>query len=132
MLLPIIFSVHYIWPGIIEVTKFVLSGTRNRSDWENCVFLENLAAIQHLKNSNGSNLVIWGSSKLVQLLLEHGLVDELWLKSHPLILGKGKKLFAVGAMPAAFELTESAITPKGVIFANYRRAGEVQTGTMGP
>lgn len=120
------------WPGINEVTKYVLSGTRSRSDWKNFVFLENLSAIQHLKKSEGSDLVVWGSSKLVQLLLEHDLVDELWLKTHPLILGKGKKIFAAGAMPAAFELTSSAVTPKGVIFANYRWVGKVQTGTMEP
>ncbi|MBO9619767.1 MAG: dihydrofolate reductase family protein, partial [Niabella sp.] len=74
---------------------------------------------------------VWGSGELVQLLLKHDLVDELWLKIYPLTLGKGKNLFADGPIPAAFELTESTITPSGVIFANYKRSGEVQTGTMG-
>jgi dihydrofolate reductase len=59
------------------------------------------------------------------------LVDELWLKIHPLTLGKGKKLFANGAIPAAFTLTESSVTSTGVIIANYKRAGKVRTGTIG-
>jgi hypothetical protein len=58
-------------------------------------------------------------------------VDELWLKIYPLTLGKGKKLFANGTIPAAFTLTESIVTPSGVIIANYTRAGKVKTGTVG-
>jgi dihydrofolate reductase len=58
-------------------------------------------------------------------------VDELWLKIHPLTLGKGKKLFTDGAIPAAFTLTESTVTTSGVIIANYKRAGKVETGTIG-
>jgi dihydrofolate reductase len=64
-------------------------------------------------------------------LLKNDLVDELWLKIFPLILGKGKKMFDIGAIPAAFTLTESTVTPTGVIFANYKRAGKVKTGTVG-
>ncbi|MEP6674772.1 MAG: dihydrofolate reductase family protein, partial [Ferruginibacter sp.] len=73
----------------------------------------------------------WGSSKLIQLLLKHDLVDELRLKIHPLTLGKGKKLFDKGTMPAAFTLTENTITSTGVIIAYYKRAGKVKTGTVG-
>jgi hypothetical protein len=58
-------------------------------------------------------------------------VDELWLKIYPLTLGKGKKLFDNGTIPAAFILTESLVTPTGVIIANYKRSGEVRTGTVG-
>jgi dihydrofolate reductase len=72
-----------------------------------------------------------GSSKLVKLLLKNDLVDELSLKIHPLILGEGKKLFDEGSIPAAYTLTKSLVTPTGVILANYKRAGEVKTGTMG-
>ena len=59
------------------------------------------------------------------------MVDELWLIIHPLTLGKGKKLFVDGAIPAAFTLTESTVTTDGVFIANYKRAGEVKTGTAG-
>jgi hypothetical protein len=58
-------------------------------------------------------------------------VDELWLNIHPLTLGEGKKLFGNGTSPAAFTLIESTVTPSGVIMANYKRAGEVKTGTVG-
>lgn len=119
------------WPGISDVTKYVLSKTLKKSDWKNTVFLRSLADIKKLKNTEGSDIKVWGSSKLVQLLLKNDLVDELWLKIHPLTLGKGKKLFDKGTIPAAFTLIESTITPRGVIIANYRRAGNVQTGTIG-
>jgi len=125
-----------IWPGIIDVKKYVLSNTIKESDpvvkrWKNSNVLTSLADIQKLKNSKGSDIKVWGSSKLAQLLLANDLVDELLLKIYPVILGKGKKLFDDSAIPAAFTLTESVVTSTGVIFANYKRAGEVKTGTMG-
>lgn len=119
------------WPGINDVTKYVLSTTMEKSDWKNSVFLKSLADIEKLKHSEGSNIKVWGSSKLTQLLLKHDLVDELWLQIHPLTLGTGKRLFAEGTIPAAFTLLESTVTPSGVIVASYKRAGEVKTGTIG-
>ena len=119
------------WPGINDVTKYVLSGTLTTSDWKNSVFLSSLADIEKLKNSTGSDIQVHGSGELAQLLLKHDLVDELWLKIFPLTLGKGKKLFNYGSIPAVFTLTESTVTPSGVIFANYKRAGKVETGTVG-
>ncbi|MDH7462715.1 dihydrofolate reductase family protein [Chitinophagaceae bacterium 26-R-25] len=120
-----------IWPTINDVTKYVLSTTRKKSDWQNSVFLENLADIEKLKNSEGSDIVVWGSSELIQLLLKNDLVDVLWLKIYPLTLGKGKKLFTDGPIPAAFKLTDSVITTTGVIIADYKRDGDVKTGTVG-
>ncbi|NCI50356.1 dihydrofolate reductase [Sediminibacterium roseum] len=119
------------WPGINEVTKHVVSTTRKGSDWQNTVFLDGLAGIQELKKTEGSNLQVWGSSELIQLLLKNDLVDELWLMIHPLTLGQGKKLFNEGPIPAAFTLAESTVTPAGVIMAHYIRAGAVKTGTVG-
>jgi dihydrofolate reductase len=119
------------WPSINEVTKYVVSRTRKKSDWQNSVFLKGLADIKKLRNSNGSDIKLWGSGNLVQTLLKNDMVDELWLMIHPLTLGKGKKLFDGGQIPAAFTLMESTVTPKGVIIANYRRAGKVETGTVG-
>lgn len=118
------------WPGVNEVTKYVLSGTREKSDWQNSVFLSDVEAIKKLKNSEGPDLKIWGSSEVVQLLLEHNLVDEFWLNIHPVVLGKGKKLFNDQAMPASFEVVESTMTPKGVMMVNYRKAGKIETGTV--
>lgn len=119
------------WPGINEVTKYVLSATRKNSDWENSEFLSTIEDIKKLKNSEGGDIKVWGSATLVQLLLQHDLVDELGLKIHPVILGKGKKLFGDTAAPAGFTLTESTVTPSGVIAVSYKRAGEVKTGTIG-
>ena len=119
------------WPGISDVTKYVISRTMKKSDWKNSVFLKSLADIKKLKRSKGSDIKVWGSGKLIQLLLKNDLVDELWLIIHPLTLGKGKKLFDNGAIPAAFTLLESTVTPSGVIIANYKRAGKVKTGTVG-
>ncbi|MCC8424923.1 dihydrofolate reductase family protein [Mucilaginibacter sp. UR6-11] len=119
------------WPGINEMTKYVLSTTRNHSNWQNVVFISSLDDIKKLKVSAGSDIRIWGSSELVQLLLQHDLVDELWLKIHPLLLGKGKKIFGDDAFPRSLTLTDSTVTSKGVIMANYRRNGEVKTGRAG-
>ena len=120
-----------VWPGINDVTKYVMSRTIKKSDWKNSVFLKNLADIQKLKKSKGSDIQVHGSGELIQLLLKNDLVDELWLKIFPLTLGKGKKLFNNGAIPAAFALTESLVSPTGVFIANYKRAGKVKTGTIG-
>lgn len=119
------------WPGINEGTKYVMSKTMKKSDWKNSVFIKSLADIKKLKKSKGSDIQVHGSGELVQLLLKNDLVDELWLKIYPLTLGKGKKLFDGGTIPAAFELIESTVTPSGVIMANYKRAGKVETATVG-
>jgi len=120
-----------VWPAINEGTKYVLSTTRKNSDWKNSVFFDSLPDIEKLKASTGFDIQVWGSSKLIQLLLTNDLVDELWLMIHPLTLGQGKKLFTDGPIPAAFTVAESTVTADGVIIANYKRSGEVKTGTVG-
>src|SRR6188768_2587653 len=119
------------WPRINDGTKYVMSKTMKKSDWKNSVFIESVEDIKKLKNSAGPDIHVWGSSEIVQLLLKNDLVDELRLKTHPLTLGKGKKLFDNGTIPAAFTLMESIVTPGGVMIANYKRAGKVKTGTVG-
>lgn len=123
------------WPGINEGTKYVFSKTLGKKDpmvtgWKNSVVFKTVADIKKLKNSEGSDIQVWGSSELIQLLFKHDLVDELRLKIYPLTLGKGKKLFGNGTIPAAFRLTESIVTTKGVIIANYQRDGDVKTGSI--
>ena len=78
-----------IWPGINEGTKYVLSTALEKSDWKNTVFLKSLTDIEKLKQSTGPDLQVWGSGKLIQLLLQHDLVDELRLKIYPVTLGEG-------------------------------------------
>ena len=120
-----------VWPGINDGTKYVISSTRDSSEWQNSVFIKTVEDIIKIKNEDGGDIQVWGSSELIQLLLQHDLVDELRLRIYPLTLGMGKKLFGYGAIPAAFTLTSSTVTSTGVIMANYNRAGEVKTGTVG-
>jgi dihydrofolate reductase len=124
------------WPGINDGMKYVLSSNLKQSDpmvtgWKNSEVVTGVADIRKIKEGEGRDIHVWGSSELVQLLLAHDLVDELRLKIHPLLLGKGKRLFNDGAVPGAFKLTESVVTGTGVVIAAYERAGEVQTGTAG-
>jgi dihydrofolate reductase len=124
------------WPGIIDVTKYVVSDTLSQSDvddmgWKNSVLLKNVDDIKKLKNSEGSAIKVHGSGNLAQTLFKHDLVDELCLMTFPITLGQGKKLFEDGTIAAAFTMTDSLITSNGVIFAYYKRAGEVKTGTVG-
>jgi dihydrofolate reductase len=121
-----------IWPSINDGIKHVMSRTVKKSDWKNTVFIEGLEGVKRLKKSAGPLIQVWGSSMVVQLLLANDLVDELWLKIYPVILGTGKRLFHDGATPAAFALSESLTTPSGVIIAGFRRAGNVETGVVGP
>ncbi len=120
------------WPGINEATKYVVSNTLTKHDWENSVFIKGnvVQEIKKLKMEDGLDLKVYGSSKLFQTLLQYDLVDELWFKIFPITLGSGKHLFAEGTIPAAFKLTESKVSPSGVIVANYKRAGEVRTGSF--
>jgi dihydrofolate reductase len=108
-----------------------VSTTVGKSDWKNSVFLKSVDDIKKLKDSEGTDIQVHGSGNLAQTLLKHDLVDELWLKTFPLTLSNGKRLFGEGTIPAAFTLTDSLVTPNGVIYANYKRAGEVKTGTIG-
>src|SRR5205085_8650331 len=102
-------------------------------EWSKSVFLKGnvVDEIKKLKQQNGPELQVHGSGNLIQTLLKHDLIDELWLKIFPITLGKGKRLFAEGTIPAAFKVSESKVSPTGVIVANLERAGEVQTGTVG-
>jgi len=121
------------WPGINDVTKYVVSDGPMEPTWQNSELITGdvVARIKELKSGNGSMLQVHGSGNLAQTLFKHDLVDELWLKTFPVTLGTGKRLFAEGTIPAAFTLTDGSITPNGVIFANYKRAGDVKTGTVG-
>lgn len=119
------------WPGIMDVTKYCASTTVDKSDWQNSVFLKSVDDIKKIKNSEGPEIKVIGSGNLAQTLFKHDLVDELKLMTFPITLGTGKRLFGEGAIPAAFSLTGSLVTKNGVIFANYKRAGEITTGTVG-
>jgi dihydrofolate reductase len=121
------------WPGVKTATKYVASNTISSHEWKPSVFLggDIVGKVAEIKKQDGPDLHVYGSANLVQTLLKNDLVDALWLKIFPVTLGGGKRLFAEGTVPAAFKVTESAVTSKGVIIVNYERAGKVPTGTAG-
>jgi dihydrofolate reductase len=124
------------WPGIIDVTKYVVSKGLTDKDvdkagWKNSVLLKSAGDVKKLKNSDGGELKVHGSGNLAQTLFKNDLVDELHLMIFPITLGTGKRLFDKGTIAAAFKLTDSLVTSNGVILANYERAGDVKTGTVG-
>lgn len=113
--------------------KYVVSDTPIKLNWENSVLIDGdvVEKIKKLKQQTGPMLQVHGSGNLIQTLLRNDLVDELWLKIFPITLGIGKRLFAEGTIPAAFELIETQASPSGVIIASYKRAGNVKTGSFG-
>jgi dihydrofolate reductase len=118
-----------VWPGVNTATKYIASNTRTCSEWQPTEFLggDIVEEVSKLKQQPGPNLHVYGSGNLVQTLMTHDLVDAFWLKIYPLTLGSGKRLFADGTIPAAFKVTESEVSPNGVIIANYERDGAITT-----
>ena len=117
------------WPGVNTATKYVASNTITSSEWQPSVFLSGDVAekVAKIKQQHGPDLHVWGSGNLIQTLIKHDLVDTFWLMIYPITLGGGKRLFADGTIPAAFKVTESTVTPNGVIVVNYERAGAITT-----
>ena len=116
-----------------KATKYVVSSNPDLElPWQKATLIsaDVVAGLRALKAEDGPMLQVQGSANLTQTLLKNDLVDELWLKTYPVLLGNGKRLFAEGVRPASFELIETSTTPNGVIFANYRRAGDVETGSF--
>ena len=112
-----------------NTTKYV--ATRSKADltWKGSVALHDAATgVARLKQENGPALLTQGSSDLIQTLLGNDLIDEIHTFTFPIVLGKGKKLFGAGAKPAAFKLTSSKVSPKGIMIGSYERAGAVATG----
>lgn len=135
-----IFAAH--WPYVKDdpmgalfdgVTKYVTTHHPETLTWQNTRSLgkDVPAALRALKQEEGPDLLIQGSSQLIQLLLQHDLIDRFQLIVMPLVLGNGKKLFGSGTMPAALRLTDSLVSPKGVVVVTYERAGEIETGDFG-
>ena len=117
------------WPGASTATKYVASNTMTSHEWRPSMFLNGDIAqkVAKIKQQQGPDLHVWGSGHLLQTLIKHDLVDVFWLMVYPVTLGAGKRLFADGTIPAAFKVTESIVTPNGVIFVTYERAGAITT-----
>jgi dihydrofolate reductase len=133
-----IFAAH--WPHtddpgaepLNSATKHVASTTRKDLEWENSKLIEGEVSegIRALKDEDGPELQVHGSANLIQTLLEHGLVDEFRLWIFPLVLGKGKRLFNGGTVPAGFELASSQSSSSGVIMAAYRSGANIKYGSF--
>jgi dihydrofolate reductase len=133
-----IFAAH--WPHVDEpgaaelnrATKYVASRTLDSVEWENSVLLEGDVAkeVARLKEEDGPELQVHGSSGLIQTLLEHDLIDELRLWVFPLVLGSGKRIFGDGTIPAGLKLVDSATSSTGVLMTAYERAGAIEYGSF--
>lgn len=121
-----------VWPNVNAATKYVASNTQAAGEWGPSVFFggDVSVRVREIKQEAGPDLHVYGSSVLLQALMQHDLVDAYWLKVYPVTLGSGKRLFAEGTIPAAFRVSESQVSPKGVIMVNYERAGGIDTGSF--
>jgi dihydrofolate reductase len=134
-----VFAAH--WPYVTDpndpiavvfnqVTKYVASRSRPKLTWRNSQTLgeDTVASLKKLKGGDGPDLLVQGSSDLLQTLWKNGLVDEFIVLIFPVVLGKGKRLFGNGSTPAGLKLVKSQSYPTGVIVAKYKPDGAVRTG----
>ena len=134
-----IFAAH--WPHVTDpndpiaglfnqITKYVASRTEPSFSWQNSQWLgaDTVATLQRLRGEDGPDLLVQGSSELLQALWRHGLVDEFSVLTFPLLLGQGKRLFGDGVVPAGLKLVKSKTYPTGVVVTNYQPDGAVKTG----
>jgi dihydrofolate reductase len=115
-----------------RATKHVASTTLKELEWENSRLIEGDVpdGVRALKGADGPELQVHGSANLLQTVLEHGLIDEFRPWIFPLVLGKGKRLFDGGTVPAGFELARSQVSSTGVIMATYRSGAEIKYGSF--
>jgi dihydrofolate reductase len=116
-----------------NATKHVASTTLKELEWENSKLIEGDLAegVRALKEEDGPELQVHGSSNLIQSLLENELIDEFRVKIFPVVLGTGKRLFDGGTVPEGLELTSSLVSPSGVIAVTYRTGAEIKYGSFG-
>ena len=137
-----IFAAH--WPNVDteddptaaklnSMPKYVASRTLTDVEWDNSMLLEGdvTEAVLDLKQEYGGGVIsVSGSQNLIQTLLEHDLVDEFWLWIFPVVVGKGKRLFGDGTIPAALELETAETSSTGVQMIRYERRGEIDYGSF--
>lgn len=135
-----IFSAY--WPRVTDpydpiasslnsLPKFVASRTQNSFSWNSSSHIRDVTKeIADLKKRFPREVQVHGSCGLAQTLIENDLIDEYRLLTFPVILGTGKRLFGVGAVPAMLKLVSSSTTSTGAVFSIYRRAGSLKTGSF--
>lgn len=134
-----IFAAH--WPFIKDdlvanlfnkINKYVVSESLDKVEWDNSVPIKEdvVNKIKELKNSDGSELQVHGSSNLIQTLIKNNLIDEFRLWIFPLVIGNGKKLFGEGTIPSNLKLINTKVSSTGVIISAYIPDGEIKTGSF--
>jgi dihydrofolate reductase len=115
--------------GINVATKYIVTHRPESLEWGPFEGLgpDIVADIRRIKSHNGPDLILWGSSTLTSTLLEHGLADEIVLLVYPVLLGKGKRFFADGTPPRAFELVSTKGFPSGIVMNVYKTAGSLKS-----
>ena len=125
--------------AINSLPKYVVSGSLSQADatWRGehpdtarLVTGDVAAAVRALKDEPGDELQIWGSSQLLQTLLQHELVDRFRLMTFPLVLGSGRRLFNDGILPATMRPADLTVTDLGIVIGTYEPAGPVRHGQM--
>jgi dihydrofolate reductase len=115
-----------------DATKHVASRTLKALEWQNSVLIEGEVSegVAALKKEEGPELQVHGSGNLIQTLLRHELIDEFRLWTFPVVVGRGKRLFSDGTIPAGLKLVDSTVSSTGVMIGTYVPAGEIVTGSF--
>src|SRR5881227_1914549 len=114
--------------GLNAATKYIATHRPESLEWGPFEGLgpDIVEGIRRVKSQNGPDLIVWGSSTLTSTLLDHGLADEVVLFVYPVLLGKGKRLFAEGTPPRAFELASTRALSSGIVINAYKAAGPLK------
>lgn len=126
------------WPYMDDVigkkfnacAKYAVGTKVVAGDWAHTVAIKTdvVTELTKLKQQDGPNLLVWGSSVLMQTLFANGLVDELHTWTYPITLGKGKQLFGDGTQPLEWKVSNASVTPGGIVMATYTPLGDVRPG----
>lgn len=117
-----------------RINKYVVATTPIDMSWKNSILINRdvVNEVKKLKGQDGPDLMVWGSSRLLQTLLSNHLIDILHTWTYPITLGSGQKLFQEGTQAQQWKMTDSEVSPKGVIYAGYVPDGEVECGSFVP
>ena len=112
-------------------TKYVATHKPKSLEWGLAEDLgpDIVEGIRRIKAKSGPHLIVWGSSTLTPVLLEHGLADEVLLLVFPVLLGTGKRIFSEGTPPRELALVSTKAVSSGVIISTYRPSGPLRTGS---
>ncbi|HWI85559.1 MAG TPA: dihydrofolate reductase family protein [Sphingomonas sp.] len=133
-----IFAAHWpyvgpddpIGPAFDKASKYVLTRGDDPFEWVNSHRLGSIAEVATLKQSDGPDLLVQGSTTLYPQLLTDGLIDRLFVMTFPVVLGHGKRLFGAGTPSGAWTMVDHSISTTGVVIATYEPAGAVPIGSF--